>query len=104
MKNSPSLSARSLQREEVLASRQVRAQQLEKLIAEIHETLSSHKKGSRVLSLEELSKEEKRLHVYEKKLQQLQTIPDERDIDRILAREHMMLERTERQRARREEL
>ena len=92
------------QREEVLASRKRRSEQLEKLLADAQERLNDHNNGIKLVTDEEKQKLEKKIEVFSKKLESMSKEPDEREIHRIIQREKLIKERHFERRKLREEL
>jgi hypothetical protein len=82
-----------VQREEILAGRKSRSQQLEKLLVDAKERLSDHISGIRILTEAEKSSLEKKIDVFSKKLDTMKVEPDEREVKRILERERLIRER-----------
>jgi hypothetical protein len=93
-----------IQREELLASHKARSDQLEKLLLDAKQRVADHKSGTRLLTDEELAKLEKKVDVFTKKIEKMRTIPDEQEVERILAREREMKRRNDERRRAREEL
>jgi phage-related minor tail protein len=93
-----------LQREEILASRKRRAVQLEKMLEDARERLRDHEKSIRLLTDEEKKALEKKIDLYQRKLDTLTGDLDERELERIIKREELRNERLRERRARREEL
>ena len=87
-----SLSVR-LQREELLASRKRRSEQLEKLLVEVKQRLADHNNGDRILIDEEKASLEKKADIYQRKLDTMKEVPDEREIQRMLEKERLIKER-----------
>ncbi|GAX09317.1 hypothetical protein FisN_6Lh313 [Fistulifera solaris] len=91
-------------REELLASHKARSDQLEKLLLDAKQRVADHKSGTRLLTDEELTKMEKKVEVFTKKIEKMRKIPDEQEVERILAREREMKRRSDERRRSREEL
>ena len=83
----------ALKREEVLASRKRRSEQLEKLLTDAKERYADHTNGVRLLTEEEMLKLEKKIEVFTKKLDTMKVEPDEREIKRMIERERLIKER-----------
>jgi hypothetical protein len=90
------------QREEILASRAQRRQQLEVLLEQANKQLEAHKSGRKVLGNDDLKALEQKIHVYDRKLKTMEGEMDEREVDRILKREELRFQRDEERRTRRE--
>jgi hypothetical protein len=93
-----------VQREEILASRKRRAVQLEKMLEDARERLRDHEKSIRLLTDDEKKALERKVDLYQRKLDTLTGDLDEREIERIIKREELRNERLRERRARREEL
>jgi hypothetical protein len=92
------------QREEILASRRKRSQQLEVMLEESKQQLHDHNSGLRLLSDKERLDVEKRIQIYQRKLETLTRELDDREIERILRRERLIHERVHERREERGEL
>jgi hypothetical protein len=77
----------------VLASRQRRSGQLEKLLVNLKQQIADHDSGDRILSDVDKAKVDKKVDIFQKKLDSMKEMPDEREIERILKREKLMKER-----------
>ncbi|KAL7558294.1 hypothetical protein ACA910_020379 [Epithemia clementina (nom. ined.)] len=76
-----------LARQEVLENRQRRAKQLEVMLADAQGRLDEHASHLRVLDSEEKASLERKVELYSRKLEMLNQVPSDFEIDRILARE-----------------
>ena len=74
------------------------------MLAEVKQRVADHKNGDRLVSQSELKNLEKKAEIFQKKLDQMAEIPDEREIERILQREKLIKEREEARRRERVEL
>jgi len=83
------------QREEVLASRQRRREQLEKMLGELSQQVEDHKSGRRLLDAEEKTMLDKKIDIFQRKLETMQGDLDDREIERILKREEIQKERVQ---------
>lgn len=92
------------QREEILASRQKRSKQIENMLEEAKQRLNDHKSGTRVLTDTERTDLEKKIGIYQRKLDTLTGDLDEREVERLIRREKLRNERLKERRARRSEL
>jgi hypothetical protein len=79
-------------REEILATRDSRRERLVSMIRDMDVQLEDHSSGRRRLYDADASKLEKRARAYKMKLEMLQGDLDDRDVDRILAREDIRAE------------
>ena len=91
-------------REEILASRRRRSKQIEDLLEDSKQRLALHNAGTRLLSDNEKADLEKKISIYQRKLETMRTDLDEREIERILKREKLRDERLKQRRAQRSEL
>ncbi|CAB9502672.1 expressed unknown protein [Seminavis robusta] len=89
-------------REEILANRARRKKQLEALLLESRQQLADHTKGKKLLDSNDLTSLEKKIHVFQRKLDTMEGDMDEREVERILKREELRHERDEERRRRRE--
>jgi len=89
-------------REEILATRAKRKEQLEGLLLETKQQLTDHNSGKRLLDAKDLAGVQKKIHVYERKLETMEGDMDEREVERILKREELRFQRDEERRRRRE--
>jgi hypothetical protein len=93
------------QREEILESRKRRSKQLDAMLQDATERLADHKSGTRMLVEKERVDLEKKINIYQRKLETMQGDLDEREIERIMKREELRNDRmTERRERRAEEL
>jgi hypothetical protein len=81
------------QREEILASRERRAKQIEAMLLDSKQRYNDHTSGIRLLSEGELADLQKKIDIYQRKLESLQAPLDEREVERILRREKLRNER-----------
>ena len=72
------------QREEILANRQRRKKQLEGLMTEARQQLADHTTGKRLLDSTDLAALEKKIHLYQRKLDTMEGDMDEREVYRYL--------------------
>lgn len=91
-----------IQREEILASRRRRSKQLEALLDESKARLADHKSRRKILSDNERSSLEKKISIYTRKLETMQTDLEEREIERIIRKEQLRNERMRERRAKEE--
>jgi hypothetical protein len=91
-------------REEILASRQRRKKQLESMLIDARQRLADHRSGSKLLSSDELKSLDKKVDIYQRKLDTMQDDLDDREVERILKREQIHNERLHERRQRRSEL
>ena len=82
-----------------MENRKRRATQLESMLSDAQARLAEHASSLRVLDAEEKTSLERKVELYTRKLEMLQQVPDDTEIDRILQRER---ERDVRVHARRE--
>jgi len=87
-----------------LASRRNRADQLEKMMADVQQQHDDHHAGVRELHADELDRVERKLQLYQRKMDELRAIPDEREIERMLKREELIRQKEEERKQRRVEL
>jgi len=92
----------TIQREEILANRARRKKQLEALLVESRQQLADHGMGKKVLEKSEVEGIEKKIHIYQRKLDTMEGDMDEREVERILKREELRFHRDEDRRRRRE--
>lgn len=90
----------SQQRRELLASRLKRAEQLDAILSDARQRLEDHRAGRRLLEDLEALKLEKKIELFQRKLEQLQRSPDDLEIERMLTRERIRNERVEERRRR----
>ena len=93
---------RSLQREEILATREKRKKQIQGLLDDAKKQRLAHTSGKKVLGDEDLKSLEQKIHVYERKLETMEGEMDEREVERILKREELRFQRDDERRRRRE--
>jgi len=86
-------------REEILASRQRRSQQIEDILEDAKKRMASHNAGTHILSDKEKADLEKKMAIYQRKLGAMRVDLDEREIERILQREKLRNERLQQRRA-----
>lgn len=82
-----------VQREEILESRNRRKKQLEAMLADIKDRLHDHETGAKLLLPEEKSTIEKKLKIFQKKLETMDGELNEREVERIIKREKLRNER-----------
>lgn len=90
------------QREEILASRQRRAKQLEAMLDESKARLADHNNKRKILTDGEKESLEKKISIYTRKLETLQGDFDEREIERIIRKEKIRNEHINARRAKEE--
>lgn len=90
-----------IQREEILANRARRKEKLEEMLAENQRKLEDHKAERNLLKAEEVETLEKRINAFSRKLETMQGDLDEREIEKLIEREHMRKKRHEERRAQR---
>jgi hypothetical protein len=91
-----------MKREEILASRRRRSKQLEALLEESKARLADHNSRRKILSENEKVSLEKKISIYTRKLETMQTDLDEREIERIIRKEQLRNERLKERRAKEE--
>ena len=69
---------------------------------ESRQQLADHSSGKKVLDAKDLAALEKKIHVYQRKLDTMEGDMDEREVERILKREELRFQRDEERRRRRE--
>jgi hypothetical protein len=74
------------------------------LLGEARQQLADHSSGKKILESKDLQALEKKIHVYQRKLDTMEGDMDEREVERILKREQLRFERDEERRKRRDEL
>ena len=79
----------SAQREEILASRQRRVEQLEAMLNDAKQQLQGHNSGRRLLDDEERTNLQRKVDVFSRKLESMQGELDDREVERILKREEL---------------
>lgn len=82
-----------LQREEVLASRKRRSEQLESILIDAKQRLDDHNSGRKLLDNTEKAALEKKIEIFQRKLETMTGELDEREVERILQREKILNER-----------
>jgi hypothetical protein len=87
-----------------LASRERRSKQIESVLDDSKQRLADHNAGTRILSDIEKADLEKKISIYQRKLETMQGDLDEREVERILKREKLRNERQKDRRSRRSEL
>jgi hypothetical protein len=92
------------QREEILESRRRRRVQLEAMMHDAEERLTLHTSGKKMLADDEVSALEKKADIFKRKLDTMKDDLDDREIERIMAREKLRNERLTERRAKEEEL
>jgi hypothetical protein len=91
------------QREEILESRKRRSKQLDAMLQDAQERLKDHKSGTRLLVEDEKVDLEKKINIYQRKLDTMTGDLDEREIERIIEREKLRNDRMKERRERRAE-
>lgn len=91
-------------REEILASRRRRARQIEDILEDAQRRLRDHDAGTRLLAAGERADLEKKITIYQRKLDTMRGDLDEKEVQRILQREKLRDERLKQRRAQRSEL
>jgi len=91
-------------REEILASRRRRSKQIEDLLEDSKQRLMDHSTGVRLLDEKERGDLEKKITIYQRKLDTMRGDLDEREVERILKREQLQAERLKKRRAQHGEL
>lgn len=86
-------------REEILASRRRRSNQLEELIQDAEQRLADHISGVRLLSDSDRAALEKKLSIYNRKFETMRGDLDDREVERILKRDMLREERLKQRRA-----
>jgi hypothetical protein len=86
------------QRQEVLSSRKKRTEQLETILNDAKQMLEDHKLGKRLLEEVEVLKLEKKVEIFQRKVEQMLGVPDDLEIERILLREKIRNERLDERR------
>ena len=81
------------QREEILESRRRRKVQLEAMLHDAEERLDQHRKGQKILTDDEVKALEKKADIFGRKLETMRDDLDDREIERIMAREKLRNER-----------
>ena len=96
------------QRVDIVESRGRRSKQLESMLKEAKGRLDDHTQGRKLLGDEERMSLERKVELYSRKLEVLQQVPDDMEVERILHRERVrddrVRERRERRRQEGEEL
>ncbi|GKZ00064.1 hypothetical protein MPSEU_000959800 [Mayamaea pseudoterrestris] len=87
-------------RQEILAGRKKRIEQLETILNDAKQRLDDHKTGKRLLEELETLKLEKKIEIFQRKLEQMQRVPDDLEIERLLNRERIRNERVDDRRKR----
>ncbi|CAB9526248.1 expressed unknown protein [Seminavis robusta] len=85
-------------KEEIIANRERRKEQLKKLLDEVRETKDNHDSGRKLLSDEELTVVDRKISAYERKLETMQGEMDEREVEKVMQREKLRYERDEQRR------
>ena len=91
-----------LQREEILESRKRRAQQLQAMLDDNKQRLADHHAGTKLLSDKDKASLEKKINIYQRKLETLEGDLDDREVERIIKREQLRDERLKSRRDRRD--
>jgi hypothetical protein len=98
----PPFVIRLAQREEILESRRRRAKQLESMLEDSKQRLADHHAGTKLLNEKDKAALEKKINIYQRKLETLQGDLDDREVERIIKREKLRDERLRERRARRD--
>ena len=85
-----------------MANRARRKKQLESLLIDAQQQRSDHSAGKKLLEPAELADLDKKVHVYQRKLETMEGDMDEREVIRIQKREELRHHRDEERRQRRE--
>ena len=72
-----------------MASRERRSKQIETLLDDSKQRLADHNSGTRILGDKEKTDLEKKISIYQRKLDTMQGDLDEREVERILKREKL---------------
>jgi hypothetical protein len=88
-------------REEILESRKRRSKQLDAMLQDATERLKDHNSGTRLLIEKEKVDLEKKINIYQRKLDTMTGDLDEREIERIIEREKLRNDRMKERRERR---
>jgi hypothetical protein len=91
------------QREEILASRQRRVEQLEAMLNDAKQQLQGHNSGRRLLDDEGRTNLQRKVDVFSRKLESMQGELDDREVERILKREELRDQRLKERIAQRRE-
>jgi hypothetical protein len=91
------------QREEILESRKRRSKQLDAMLVDATERLKDHNSGTRLLIEKEKIDLEKKINIYQRKLETMTGDLDEREVERIIKREALRNDRMKERRERRED-
>jgi len=83
----------SATRQQVVANYERRRDQLKTLVAETKEKVADHEHGRSLQEDEEYALLQKRIGLYEKKLEKMEGPMNEREIDRLMERTKMRAER-----------
>jgi hypothetical protein len=83
-----------------LSSRKKRTEQLEAMLNDAKQRLDDHKTGKRLIEEIEVLKLEKKIEIFQRKLEQMQKVPDDLEIERLLNRERIRNERVDERRRR----
>lgn len=73
------------------------------MLLDAKETLEAHSKGEKILADDELIKLEKKINIYQRKLETMQGDLDEREVERIIKRDQLRNERLKERREKRRE-
>jgi predicted nucleic acid-binding Zn-ribbon protein len=74
------------------------------MLIDARQRLADHRSGSKLLSSDELKSLDKKVDIYQRKLDTMQDDLDDREVERILKREQIHNERLHERRQRRSEL
>ena len=73
------------------------------MLNDAKQRLDDHKSGKRLVEEIEVLKLEKKIEIFQRKLEQMQKVPDDLEIERLLNRERIRNERVDERRARENE-
>ena len=81
------------QKEEIVANRAKRREQLEKLLVEAKASRDDHTEGRKLMEETEFTALERKINAYERKLETMSGDMDDREVERVLHREKLRYER-----------
>ena len=73
------------------------------MLNDAKQRLDDHKSGKRLVEELEVLKLEKKIEIFQRKLEQMQKVPDDLEIERLLNRERIRNERVDERRRREDE-
>ena len=82
-----------IQREEVVANRSKRREQLVKMFEDAKVTMEDHTAGRRLLDDGDVTALERKINAFERKLETMTGEMDDREVDRVIEREKLRQER-----------